>query len=102
VDARFSQDLLGWVDPNHTYDRHNLIFDVPISGQRRRRPGTHASEEDKPYGKRKETAHGRSYRPIFSLVKHFPPEWRRRLNVERGMIGGSFEDSFDDSWIPLC
>jgi hypothetical protein len=95
--------LLGWVDPAHTYDRHNLIYDVPIAGQRKRRTVTQVSEKKKrKQGEGEGLAYNRSDRPIFSLVKHYPPEWQRRLKVEREMIGGSFEGSFDDAWIPLC
>lgn len=70
--------LIGWKDPNcqnevdehRNYDNQNLIFDVPYVALHRSRNVT-VDESNMPRRERK-------VRPIFSVVKHYPPEWARR------------------------
>jgi len=70
--------LIGWKDPNRNneidphrnYDNHNMIFDVPHETLHRSR--NTALDSSKPREERKG-------RPIFSVVKHYPPEWALRL-----------------------
>merc|ERR1712060_121970 len=70
-------NLMGWKDPNCTslephrnYDKQNLIFDV-------KHEGLHRERNVAPDTKMKTTTTNPS--PTFSLVKHYPPEWARRL-----------------------
>ena len=90
------QELIGWNDHRHSYDHHNLIFDVPWPGMKRKEiitgntrdaaniadnpvyedvtsfSTTHKSNEVSIESKGGET-------PIFSVVKHWPPEWKQQL-----------------------
>lgn len=69
--------LIGWKDPNSqnnvdvhkSFDTHNLIFDVPHENLHRAR---YVSAD---HSKLRE---GEEDRPIFSVVKHYPPEWALR------------------------
>ena len=72
--------LIGWKDPNkvsqkssdhpaRSYDNHNLIFDVPYEAlHRSRNVAVNASGTD---------AVETQVRPIFSVIKHYPPEWAK-------------------------
>eukprot|EP00566_Odontella_aurita_P015796 CAMPEP_0113596990 /NCGR_PEP_ID=MMETSP0015_2-20120614/40688_1 /TAXON_ID=2838 /ORGANISM="Odontella" /LENGTH=277 /DNA_ID=CAMNT_0000504657 /DNA_START=101 /DNA_END=934 /DNA_ORIENTATION=- /assembly_acc=CAM_ASM_000160 len=85
------QNLIGWNDPHGSYDTHNLIFDVPWPGMKRRQKITentrnttniahHADYESHGgAGDHQNEASGLSAesRPIFSTVKHWPPEWAK-------------------------
>mmetsp|Transcript_5812 Transcript_5812/g.13266 ORF Transcript_5812/g.13266 Transcript_5812/m.13266 type:complete len:1004 (-) Transcript_5812:1353-4364(-) len=69
--------LIGWKDPNcrnktnehRNYDNHNLIFDVPHEKLHRSR---HVPRD------RSKPREGGNDRPIFSVVKHYPPAWALR------------------------
>lgn len=70
--------LIGWKDPNrsdenehHRYDSRNIIFDVANEKLHRSRFGTIEQSCDR-----------KSDRPIFSVVKHYPPKWAVRGNSE--------------------
>jgi hypothetical protein len=86
------QNLIGWNDPSHSYDYWNLIFDVPYEGMSRKKviegntrdTAEIAMQED--YSRNADadmtssghaTGAGRhcGHRPIYSLVKHYPPKW---------------------------
>ncbi|CAB9497647.1 protease [Seminavis robusta] len=101
------QDMIGWSDPRHSYDRHNLIFDVPRINQRRRMTISITPDqiEDNNGGKKSSSANNAGERPIFSIVKHYPPEWQLRMKIESDMIGTAYSESFESSnqsWQPLC
>lgn len=73
------EDLIGWTDPLRSYDFHNLMFDVPYEGMKRQ-----ARSETKISGDRslkkpsKDNAEDvASQKPIFSVIKHYPPAWRQ-------------------------
>lgn len=84
------QGLIGWNDPAHSYDRHNLIFDIAYIGQRRKRiiegntRGTAVIRENEAYvessvliapeGEAVVPEEGATPR-LFSIVKHYPPPW---------------------------
>lgn len=78
--------LIGWKDQNRTYDDWNLIYDVKYEGMKRRRTqdgdgaeqGADNSGVDG-VGERK--SHVPKH-PIFSLCKHYPPEWYRKRKAE--------------------
>ena len=103
------QALIGWQDVRHTYDRHNLIFDVPHAGLHRAKRQSKVtkaslseslnSSSEIPLYKPNEKAE-----PIFSIVKHYPPAWQRRVQLENQMVGPVFAGSFDSmsSSMPLC
>jgi len=86
---RIDQSLIGWNDPAHSYDKHNLIFDVPWKGMPRKKliqsntRGTAVILEQEEYTEasislpanpavtREEVV----VNQIFSTVKHYPPKW---------------------------
>jgi len=73
--------LIGWKDPNcgdenegdehRNYDSHNLIFDVPHAETLHRSRHEATQVKSIPHG-------GKKGRPIFSIVKQYPPEWVQR------------------------
>lgn len=93
------QELIGWNDPSHSYDYYNLIFDVPWEGMPRKkiitentRTTTQISAQEEFHANsqrfiKKQVKNGQetglevkaSVRPIFSLIKHYPPEWAQKL-----------------------
>ena len=102
------QALIGWQDFKHSYDKHNLIFDVPFSGLHRSKRTSKVSKStlkaslnssrELPPGVPSDQTD-----PIFSIVKHFPPSWQRRLQLEHQMVGPVFTGSFESiSTMPLC
>ena len=70
-------NLIDWRNPNNqndadlhrSYDDQNLIFDVPFDGMKRSRHDDVTSN--------RETSVEAKSNPIFSIVKHYPPEWAR-------------------------
>ena len=76
--------LIGWKDPHGTYDDWNLIYDVKYKGMKRRRTqdgdGAEQSGDSSGYGESK--ASHVPERPIFSLCRHYPPEWYRKRKAE--------------------
>jgi len=73
-------ELIGWKDINrtdaieqHKYDSRNMIFDVPHESLHRPRFGAleHGDEE------------GKKHRPIFSIVKHYPPSWAKNMKKRK-------------------
>jgi hypothetical protein len=85
--------LIGWNDPSHSYDFHNLIFDIPWKGLTRHKViegntrDTTLINEQSQYVESEERfgPDGQPLppltliKPIFSIVKHYPPEWKRKL-----------------------
>jgi len=65
-------DLIGWTDKHNPRDFHNIIYDMPYDGMKRQR-GEEAKLEDS--ASNQETKSKR--RPIFSIVKHWDPEWAK-------------------------
>lgn len=92
--AFFPQGLIGWNDPAHSYDHHNLIFDVPWKGMPRTKviagntrdtnaivdqSGYHESSEHGPQNEA--VAPEEVAKPhLFSTVKHYPPEWTKQFS----------------------
>lgn len=72
--------LIGWKDPNcqktdehRNYDDHNLIFDVAHDNLHRSRNLSVEESETKSEG---------NGRPIFSIVKQYPPSWALAKKLE--------------------
>lgn len=100
---RLDQDLVGWNDPARSYDHYNLLFDVPFPGMSRKKrirgntrntaqienqsefsvnPSYHpgeARDEDDPAEPKKDP----NKFPIFSIIKHYPPPWQKKLFDEQ-------------------
>jgi hypothetical protein len=90
------QDLMGWNDRNHSFDYHNVIFDLPVPGQRPMiegnpkkvseqqgfRSGTSPIETTMK-GSRPESqgfeVNAVKRRPIYSVIKHYPTKWQLEL-----------------------
>jgi hypothetical protein len=68
---RIDQGLIGWNDPSRSYDFHNVMFDVPWEGMPRKK---NTQGDDRPRT---------LSRPIFSIIKHYPPEWAKKLEDQR-------------------
>lgn len=66
--------LIGWKDPHGTYDDWNLIYDV------KKRMETQDGDGTESHGDSGERGKDVPEHPIFSLCKHYPPQWyiRRR------------------------
>lgn len=70
--------LIDWKNPNRkseedlhrSYDDQNLIFDVPFDGMKRSRDEDITVSRQIPPAAR--------LRPVFSIVKHYPPEWAKK------------------------
>jgi len=87
------QDLIGWNDPNRAYDYYNIIFDVPYPGMKRhKRLHTNTRKlgkiaEAKSYressDRERSVVEGDSVRPIFSVVKWWPPKWHEANKDDR-------------------
>lgn len=90
------QQLIGWNDPNSPYDDWNLIFDLPHEGMKRKKRITENTRgktyvnEHKDYTLENATVTrptsqilAQGYEilpeplPIYSIIKHWPPEWTR-------------------------
>ena len=76
------QSLIGWKDPNQSYDFYNLIFDVPYRGLTRKRKEQSSAggwaDADAELNEGTDTV-GRGItdcHPVFSIVKHYPPKWK--------------------------
>ena len=68
IDERF----IGWsTADSESLDKHNMIYDVPYEGMKRHRnePTSEAQE-------------GVASRPLFSIVKHWPPDWASKEDSE--------------------
>jgi hypothetical protein len=73
-----------------SYDYHNLIFDVPWKGMRRQlmmlenTRSTEAIQDQEDYVENSER-NGKGVtpielvKPIFSIIKHYPPKWKQDL-----------------------
>jgi hypothetical protein len=73
--------LIGWNDENASHDYYNLIFDQPYKGLKRQRDD---------YGPDAAAPEGR---PIYSVVKHYPPKWQLKLMEEsRAELANISED----------
>ena len=90
---QIDQGLIGWNDQAHSYDYHNLIFDVPWKGMPRTKliegntRNTAVIREHSDY--RESSQIGPSNEAvapedvatphIFSTIKHYPPAWTKQL-----------------------
>ena len=79
-------DLIGYDMRNESYDRYNIIYDVPYEGMKRNHfensyVETESGEKKvaKPVSAGDGNGRGRTT-PIFSIVKQWPPSWTQ--NVE--------------------
>jgi hypothetical protein len=76
--------LIGWSDPIHTYDYHNMIYDIPWDEMPRQKvespmsgaispsaAGTRLATPERPHSEFKVPT-----KPIFSLIKYYPPAWK--------------------------
>ena len=89
------QSLIGWNDPTRSYDYYNLMFDIPYEGMPRKkiiyentRNTTRIANQSEFFAnsshmikqarKEAEDSH-RQARPIFSIIKDYPPEWAKKL-----------------------
>jgi len=95
------QNLIGWNDPSRSYDYHNLIFDVPWPGMKRskriltntRNTTSIAEQGDYESKVRKGVRQSEQFKDgtsddsdgdfIFSIVKHWPPEWAKTVTGEK-------------------
>jgi len=68
------EGLIGWKDKNHSYDYYNLIYDIPFKGMKRLR--RKEDDEEVEYGVRSLDETNLVRKPIFSIVKYWPPEWK--------------------------
>lgn len=88
---QLDQELVGWNDPARSYDYYNLIFDVPYSGMARTKRiegntrNTNQIEDQSEYSLNmsyragESTKKTRDTKPIFSIVKHYPPPWQQAI-----------------------
>jgi hypothetical protein len=88
---RLLQDLIGWNDPSHSYDYWNLTFDVPYEGMPRKNTIDDNTRNTAEIAMQPEYLRNADIvpnpsggfevspphlkRPVFSLVKHYPPKW---------------------------
>eukprot|EP00934_Nitzschia_sp_Nitz4_P003042 Nitzschia sp. Nitz4//scaffold174_size87051//32646//36062//NITZ4_005106-RA/size87051-snap-gene-0.111-mRNA-1//-1//CDS//3329538863//3032//frame0 len=83
------QGLIGWNNPAHSYDYHNLIFEIPHKSLRRtvtlddntRGTTTIASQLELLNSGRGYTVNEKAAneRPIYSIVRHYPTAWQIML-----------------------
>jgi hypothetical protein len=78
--------LIGWNDPTHSYDHHNLIFDIPWQGMPRKKIIESNTRDTSVINQQSEyiASSQRNNRidlvkPIFSIIKHYPPDWKKKL-----------------------
>lgn len=90
------QGLIGWTDPTYSYDHHNVIFDVPWKGLKRRKIIDGMSIMDPSLQQEHKTNLRNSnlqpddknatalelVKPIFSIVKHYPPDWTNQVKPD--------------------
>ena len=85
--------MIGWNDPTHSYDFHNVMFDIPWKGMTRSKVIEGNTRDTSfvidqsgylentlklgPDGKPLPSL--TLIKPIFSIIKHYPPEWRTKL-----------------------
>lgn len=70
--SSFVKNLIGWKDPYNHYDYHNLIFDVPWEGLHREKYTDSSAQVS-------DASAEPVRRPIFSIIKHYPPKWMTEL-----------------------
>ncbi|CAB9497646.1 protease [Seminavis robusta] len=72
-------DLVGFTDTDKHLDHWNLMFDVPFPGMHRRKRSLNDPEpspdEPSPEDELQPEQAGNTERPIFGIVKHYPPDW---------------------------
>lgn len=86
------QSLIGWNDPTHSYDHHNVLFDVPWKGQPRTKL-IETNTRDKTIIRNQSEYIANSNRsdnpdarpiqkvkPLFSIMKHYPPVWKKEAS----------------------
>ncbi|KAL7559500.1 hypothetical protein ACA910_010314 [Epithemia clementina (nom. ined.)] len=84
------QELIGWKDEGNCYDFHNMIFDVPYEGMKRKirsrgnlRSSSYIGDQDESAASETTTLLQQP-KPIFSIVKHYPPPWlKKQLQAEK-------------------
>lgn len=78
--------LIGWTDPTKSYDHHNLIFDIPWKGLTRARALDETVRLASPNTSQREPSEAlprmTDARPIYSIIKHYPPAWAIKLKNE--------------------
>ena len=96
------QELIGWTDSRNSYDFHNMIFDVPYDvslirsshlaylsyvllqsscayqEMKRTRRGSVLVRGESELPASEETGLLHQSKPIFSIVKHYPPSWMQK------------------------
>ncbi|KAL7559514.1 hypothetical protein ACA910_010325 [Epithemia clementina (nom. ined.)] len=90
------KELIGWADETRSYDYYNLLFDVPYEGMKRTERMDSNSRKKKlasdSKGSEKKTAQRGHVsvgdnaveveprrKPIFSVIKHYPPPWLQKI-----------------------
>ena len=77
---------MGFTDPDHNIDEHNMLFDVPYPGMHRPKrvgsglghsPACHEGEADT-----NPTSVPSPEGLVFGVVKHYPPDWWDREHDE--------------------
>eukprot|EP00527_Entomoneis_sp_CCMP2396_P005983 CAMPEP_0198140732 /NCGR_PEP_ID=MMETSP1443-20131203/3854_1 /TAXON_ID=186043 /ORGANISM="Entomoneis sp., Strain CCMP2396" /LENGTH=982 /DNA_ID=CAMNT_0043803251 /DNA_START=336 /DNA_END=3284 /DNA_ORIENTATION=- len=109
------QNLIGWTDEDNSYDYYNLMFDVPYDGMKRTRimkKNTRGKGQIRDSVNYKENSNSGGVkvgfnsvevsdnpRPIFSVIKHYPPPWLQKLlddeNVDHADKSKS-DESFEE------
>ncbi|GKY95608.1 hypothetical protein MPSEU_000522100 [Mayamaea pseudoterrestris] len=78
-------NLIGWSDPVHSFDYHNIIYDIPWDGMPRQRVEVQLSGPSSPTMTRPATPEKPlsdfkvPIKPVFSMVKYYPPVWKTKL-----------------------
>ena len=71
------QNLVGWKDPDKSYDEYNLIFDVPFKNMKRKRKIMESTKNLAKIMDHKDfkVDNVETARPIFSTIKQWPPNY---------------------------
>jgi hypothetical protein len=90
------QGLIGWNDPAHSYDVHNLIFDIPWKGMPRKKiiegntRGRAVIREHEEYTESSvlNVPENEAVAPeevatprLFSTITHYPPPWALQVRA---------------------
>lgn len=78
----YSQSLLGWTDRGHTYDYHNLIFDVEWEGMPRQKKDESFVTNNRQreiISSIGQDPNQRKRRHVFSTINHYPPDWMKKI-----------------------
>ena len=82
--------LIGWSDPVHSYDYWNMIYDIPWDGMPRQKFEDHLNGPNSPSAATRPMLHLNPptefkvpEKPIFSIVKYYPPAWKAKVQEQR-------------------